>query len=305
MSDVVDIQSRRLKSAALVAIAPYIELAKPRIVVLVLIATAVGFYLAHPAGVSAASVVALWHTLLGTLLVGAGANALNQSIEAVHDAKMERTANRPIPSGRLSSAQAWWFGVAAGVLGVGYLALTTTAAAALVAAVTLVSYVALYTPLKRVTPASLFVGAVPGALPPVIGWAAASGTISLQCLLLFGIMFFWQLPHFLSIAWLHRVDYERAGFMVLPVVDKEGTRTDLELITHSVALIFASLLPVLFRYHGTFYAVGASLCGLAFLGCGVIFVRNKTTATARLHLLSSLAYLPVVLGLMLIDNGVG
>jgi protoheme IX farnesyltransferase len=304
MSDIVDLPSRGLIPAAREAIAPYVELTKPRIVVLVLIATAVGFYLAHPAGVTSAGAVTLLHALLGTLLVGAGANALNQCIEAVHDAKMDRTANRPIPSGRLSSGRAWWFGVAAGISGVGYLALTTTAAAALVAAATLISYVALYTPLKRVTTLSLFVGAVPGALPPVIGWAAASGGVSLQCLLIFAIMYFWQLPHFLSIAWLYRGDYARAGFVVVPVVDRDGTRIDLEMITHSVALLFASLLPVLFLYHGAVYAVGAGLLGMAFLACGIVFIRHKTPTTARAHLLSSLVYLPVLLALMLIDAGV-
>lgn len=304
MSDVVDLQSRSA-SAARAIVSPYLELAKPRIVVLVLIATCVGYHLALPAGITVASMVTLLHTLIGTFLVAAGANALNQCIERVHDAKMDRTANRPIPSGRLTLGRACAFGALAGGSGLTYLLVATTPAAALVAGATLVSYVAAYTPLKRVTTMSLFVGAVPGALPPVIGWAAASGGVSLQCVLIFVIMFFWQLPHFLSIAWLYREDYARAGFVVVPVVDREGTRTDLEMVTHSVALLFASLLPVLFLFHGAVYAFGAAVLGLAFLTCGIIFVLKKTATTARMHLLASLVYLPALLALMLIDGGLG
>lgn len=280
----------------------YLDLTKPRITALVLVATAVGFYLALPADAGIAAMSLLPHTLLGTFLVAAGANALNQYLEAEYDAKMPRTADRPLPSERLSAPEVLAFALVAGVSGVGYLALGVNVLSAGLAALTFISYVFLYTPLKRITPSSVFVGAVPGALPPVIGWAGATDSLALEAWLLFGIVFFWQLPHFAAIAWLYRDDYAHAGFPVLPVIDVEGTRTNLHVITHSVGLLAASLLPALCDLAGAMYAVGAIFLGLAFLGCSALFVLRKTAAVARFHLMASVTYLPALFGLLMIDK---
>jgi protoheme IX farnesyltransferase len=300
MSDTLDILVEssvvRGRSAA------FVELCKPRIATLVLVATAVGFCMAPPPAIGGAFLGLLAFTLVGTGLVACGANSLNQLIEAAHDARMERTRNRPIPTGRLTRTEVLVFGLVTGVAGVVLLALTTNVLAAAVAAATFVSYVGVYTPLKRVTSYSVFVGAVPGALPPVIGWAAAEGAISLTAVLLFAIVFFWQLPHFLAIAWLYREDYARAGYPVVPVVDTDGTRTDFEMITHSVALLFASLLPVIHGVAGATYAGAAVLMGLGFLACGAMFLRIRTPMAARCHLLASIVYLPLLLGMMMIDK---
>lgn len=279
----------------------YIELAKPRIAVLVLVATALGFFMGG-AGMGAAEWILLLHTLIGTGLVAGGANALNQYLEADLDAKMDRTRDRPLPSGRLTPSQTLTAGVAASAIGVVHLTLLVNPLAASLAAATLLSYVLLYTPLKRVTAYSLFVGAVPGALPPIIGWAAAAGHLPLRSWLLFLIVFFWQLPHFMAIAWMYREDYRRAGFPVVPVIDPDGTRTNVEMISHSVALLMASLLPTLYGLTGTIYAVGAMALGLGFLLCGVLFVVRKNMEVARLHLLASVIYLPALLLLMLLDK---
>ena len=279
-----------------------VELTKPRIAALVLVATATGFVLGVPAGAGLERALALVHTLLGTALVAAGANALNQLMEAEYDARMSRTCTRPLPSGRLGPLEVLTFGCVTGSVGIAYLFAYVEPLAALLAAATLTCYVLVYTPLKRLTPLSVFVGAVPGALPPVIGWAAASGAVGFEAVLLFLIVALWQLPHFASIAWLYRDDYARAGFPVLSVVDRDGARTDLHLVSHSIALLVASLLPALHGLRGPIYAGGAMLFGVAFLGCGVLFVSRKSRALARLHVLASVVYLPCLLGLMLVER---
>lgn len=281
----------------------FVELAKPRIALLVLIACAAGFYMGLPAGADRGQwALAFWYTLLGTALVAAGANALNQWLEADLDLRMQRTAGRPIPSGRLTLQEVLTFGIASAAVGCLVLGLFVNALAALLAATTFASYVFLYTPLKRRTTLCVFVGAVPGALPPVIGWAGASGSLSLEAWLLFAIVFFWQLPHFVAIAWLYRDDYRRGGFPMLPVIDTEGTRTNLHMITHSLALLVASLLPMFRGFAGTTYGVGALILGVAFLGCGVLFVVRRTTDVARFHLLASIIYLPALCALLALDK---
>ena len=170
------------------------------------------------------------------------------------------------------------------------------------AAVTFLSYVFVYTPLKRTTSMCVLVGAIPGALPPVIGWAAATGGVSLGGWLLFAIVYFWQLPHFAAIAWKYREDYARAGYPMLSVIDPDGTRTNLHVVTHTVALIVASLLPALYGVSGVVYGAGAVLLGIAFLVCGIRFLANKTRESARWHVLASIVYLPVLLTLLLLDK---
>lgn len=283
-------------------VASFVELTKPRIAVLVLVATLMGFCLAVAAGVGPTSTGVLVHVLIGTALAAGGANAVNQYVEAEHDARMVRTRNRPIPSGRLSSEQVLFFGVAGVVIGTVYITVTATLLAGFLTATSFLIYIFAYTPLKRVTPTCVFVGAVPGALPPVIGWAAATGTVSLEAWLLFGIVFFWQLPHFAAIAWLYREDYARAGFVVLPAVDAGGIWTDLHIVTHTVTLLVVSFLPVVYGLAGPLYAVGAMALGLGFLGSGALFVARKTALRARVQVIASVIYLPCLLSAMVIDK---
>ncbi|MCH7924907.1 MAG: protoheme IX farnesyltransferase [Planctomycetes bacterium] len=308
MSDTPDIQEAAsalsptnvsARSARLLA---YFELTKPRIASLSLVATAMGFFLALPASASVSMIPLLIHTLVATAMVAAGANAINQFMEADLDAKMERTRNRPIPSGRLTPFEVGVFGLCLALFGVVYLALAVNTLAASIAAVTFCTYAFVYTPLKRVTSLCVFVGAIPGALPPVIGWAAASGSVTIGGWLLFAIVFFWQLPHFVAIAWLYQDDYRRAGYPMLPVIDQEGTRTNLHMITHTVGLIVVSLLPAMASIAGPTYAVSAMILGVAFLGVGIVFVVRKTRKIARLHLLASIIYLPCLLVIMTLDK---
>ncbi len=278
------------------------ELMKLRIVGLVLVATAVGFLLARRSAFDLAAAWSLFHTLLGTALIGAGGNALNQYLEADLDALMVRTRRRPLPSGRLSSLEAMGFGLTALVVGVGYLALQVNSLSAALAAFAGVSYVAVYTPLKRMTSACVLIGAIPGALPPVIGWAGADDGLSNGAWMLFAIVYFWQLPHFAAIAWQYREDYEAAGYPMLSVVDRDGTRFGLHMMTHTAALIAASLLPALRGVVGPAYAVGAMILGTAFLAFCVVFLHAPTKRRARAVVLASVVYLPLLLGLMLVDK---
>ncbi len=283
-------------------VADYWELTKPRIAGMVLAATGIGFYLALPSEASIAVLPLLFHTLIATALVGGGANALNQYIEAPYDRMMVRTARRPLAAGRLTAAEGLWFAILLGIAGVSYLALMVNPLAAAIAAVSFLTYALVYTPLKRTTMMCVFVGAVPGALPPVIGWAAVSGSLTTGTWLLFAVLYFWQLPHFAAIAWLYKEDYARAGYPMLPVIDPNGTRTNMHVVTHSVALLTASLLPAFYGMVGAIYAISAVVLGLAFLGFGISFLMSKTKARARRHLIASLVYLPALFATMLIDK---
>jgi len=313
MSDTLEIggliaASGRMRAAA------FVELAKPRILFLVLVATASGFYLGlplnfpwglslgSPLGMDGSSWLRLVHVILGTALVVAGSNALNQYLEVPHDARMARTADRPLPSGRLNGSEALAFGAITGVVGVLYLALTSNLVTGMLAALSFLNYVFVYTPLKRRTTFCVYVGAVSGALPPVIGWSAAVGSVGVEAWLLFGILFLWQLPHFSSIAWLYREDYARAGYAMIPVVDQRGIRSDMHLITHTVALLAVSLLPALRGTSGPMYALGAMGLGAAFLAFGALFVGNKTPRMARCHVLASIVYLPLLFATMMLDK---
>jgi protoheme IX farnesyltransferase len=284
-------------------LADYAELAKPRVAVLVLFTVGAGVLLA---GGRDFSFVVLLHTVLGTALVAAGASALNQWLERDSDALMRRTEKRPLPSGRLQALEVFVFGLALGLGGVLYLALALShVLSALIAAITFVLYVAVYTPLKRRTPLNTLIGAVPGALPPLIGWCAVRGELTREAGVLFLILFLWQVPHFLAIAWMYRAEYARAGLLMLPVVDGDGRRTSQNMILYCLALLVVSLQPVLYGDAGLLYLGGAVLLGLAFLATALGFRRWRTHCQARRVLRASLVYLPGLLALLLLDRALG
>lgn len=301
MSESIGVPADSVRAAFARRLGAIAELAKVRILALVLVVTSVGFALAAQQQ-SEVHFFSLLHALIGTALVAAGANALNQYLESAFDARMIRTQDRPVPSGRLTRGEALAFGSACGVSGLLYLALQTNALTCLVAGLTIVSYVAIYTPLKRVSPMCVYVGAIPGALPPLIGWAAGAGALTTEALTLFAILYFWQLPHFAAIAWQYREDYHRGGYPMLAVVDSDGWRTNLHVITHTVGLLVASLLPVWAGISGVAYGVSAMVLGTAFLAFGILFIARKSPRTARQHVLASVAYLPLLLGMMLLDR---
>jgi protoheme IX farnesyltransferase len=275
------------------------ELFKMRLTTLVLLTTLVGFYLGSRGPVSW---VLMFHALFGTALLASGASALNQWLECEHDAKMRRTQDRPLPSGRLTADAVLMIGGSCGVLGLVYLALTVNLLTAVLGAVTIGSYLFVYTPLKRITTLNTVIGAIPGALPPLMGWTAARGEITGEGLSLFAILCFWQLPHFLAIAWMYRDQYAKAGFVMLPVVDPTGERTGRQALSHTLGLLPVSLCPFLFKMVGPVYLVGAFLLGMAFLWCAFQFSRQMTLQRARLLFFASIIYLPSLLGLMVIDK---
>ncbi len=281
-------------------VADYLELTKPRVGVLVLFTVAVGACLAAR-GIP--DLFVLLHTLCGTALVVGGASALNQFLERHSDARMHRTENRPLPSGRLQPVEVLVFGLGLGIGGTVCLALTLRQpTAALVAATAFVSYVFIYTPLKRVTSLNTLIGAVPGALPPVIGWTAVSGSLDPRVIVLFLILYIWQVPHFLAIAWIYRADYARAGLQMLPVVDPRGGITGRQMVLYCLALIPVSLMPVVFGAAGVIYLVGALVLGGIFLGSTIGFIRSHSVVQARRVLRASLVYLPALLALLLVDG---
>ena len=279
--------------------ADFVTLTKPRLNLLVLLTTLAGLYLASPNGVD---FTLLLNTLVGTALVAGGAAALNQVWERRTDALMRRTSSRPLPGGRLGVADGTWFGVLLSVVGLAQLALGVNLTAAAVAGATLVSYVLVYTPLKPRTSLATLVGAIPGALPPVIGWSAATGRISLPALVLFGISFFWQMPHFLAIAWLFRDDYANAGIPLLPVLEPDGRRTGQQALIYTAALWPVSLLPSVVGLAGIPYAIVATVLGLLFVWLSLRFARDRSMPNARALFLFSITYLPVLLAALVADR---
>jgi heme o synthase len=277
----------------------YIELTKPRITWLILMSTGIGYYFGLRGGIDLWS---LLHTVLGTGLIASGTAALNQWYEREADCKMRRTKNRPIPSGRLDPTRALLFGIALSIAGFVDLWLGCNLLSALLGAATLFSYLFLYTPLKQRTPLSTTIGAFPGAMPPMIGFAAAHGSITAEAWVLFGILFLWQFPHFYSIAWMYREDYARAGIRMLPVVKPDGRRTAAEIVIYGLALIPVSLVPTMLGMSGRIYLFGALAAGLYFLYSGVRVARERTILRARYVLLVSVFYLPIIYGLMLLDR---
>jgi protoheme IX farnesyltransferase len=280
--------------------ADYLALTKPRVAVLVLFTVAAG---AVFAGGSSVSLAVLFHAVFGTALVAGGASALNQWLERASDARMRRTQNRPLPAGRLHPLEVFVVGNALAVAGVAYLLLTLRQPwAAVAAAFTFCTYVWVYTPLKRRTPLNTLIGAVPGAMPPVIGWVAVRGEITLDAFALFVILFLWQVPHFLAIAWMYREQYARAGLCMLPTVDEDGELTSRHMVTYCLALIPGSLGLVVLGSAGLGYLAGAVLLGLGFLLSTLRFRRERSAEQARRVLRASLVYLPGLFVLLLIDR---
>jgi protoheme IX farnesyltransferase len=281
-------------------LADYVALTKPRVSVLVLFTVAAGGWLASH---GEPDVAALLHTLCGTALVAAGASALNQLLERHSDALMRRTENRPLPAGRLHPAEVLVFGFGLGFLGLAYLAvMVRQPLAVLVAAITFTCYVFVYTPLKRKTSLNTLVGAVPGALPPVIGWTALGGSVGPEAAALFLILFVWQVPHFLAIAWIYREEYSRAGLQMLPVVDQGGGMTGRQMVAYCLALVPVSLAPVWLHQAGPVYLVGAVGLGGYFLVRALVFMAQNSVPHARRVLRASLVYLPALLVLWLLEG---
>ncbi len=279
-------------------VAAYVSLTKPRIVVMVLVTVGVGFLLgargsAHPATLSL--------TLLGTALVAGGASTLNQWMERARDARMRRTANRALPRGRLGAVEAALFGVGLGLAGTAILLWGANWLAAAVAVSTLLLYVFVYTPLKPWTTLNTAIGAIPGALPPVIGWAAATETLGIEAFSLFLIVFLWQFPHFLAIAWIYREDYARGGLKMLPGADPQGALTGRQATIYALALIPAGLLPATIGLAGPVYFVGALVLGLLYLAAAIQFWTGVSESTARRLLRMSFCYLPLVLLLLVLN----
>ncbi len=277
----------------------YLELTKPRVTLMVVITMAFGFYLGSR---GAMDWLLLVHALIGTALVAGGTSALNQYWERDLDAKMLRTKNRPLPSGRLQPRAALLFGSIISATGIAELFFMVNGLTALLAAATLFSYVFLYTPLKQKNSLSTIVGAVPGALPPLGGWTAARNDLSIEGWILFAILFIWQLPHFLAIAWIYREDYLRGGFPMLTVIDPEGDSAGRQIISNCLALLPVSLLPTIVGMAGRFYFIGALALSLFFLGCGIAVMRHRSNVTVRRLLHASLLYLPTLLALMALDK---
>jgi protoheme IX farnesyltransferase len=279
--------------------AVFADLVKARLTTLVLLTTLVGFYLGWQGAMNFAL---MFNTLAATALVAAGASALNQWLEREYDAKMRRTQNRPLPSGRMQPATVAIFGGVCSVAGLIYLALAVNPLTSIIGAVTLVSYLFIYTPLKRVTWLNTAIGAVPGALPPLMGWTAARGELSSEGWALFAILFFWQLPHFFAIAWIYKDEYAKAGFKMLPDVDPDGRRTAQQAVSNTLALLAVSLFPFVFKMAGTTYLAGALVLGAGFLWGAIQFSRQLTLARARQLFFASIIYLPLLLALMVWDK---
>jgi heme o synthase len=279
----------------------YLELTKPRITCFILMSTAIGFVCGMNAG-TAWTWVTLMHTLLGTALIASGTAALNQWYERDADAKMNRTMARPIPSGRVTAPHALIFGIFLSIAGFTDLWLGANLLTALLGLFTLASYLFLYTPMKQRSRHSTTVGAIPGAMPPLIGFAAASGTLNWNAWILYAILFLWQFPHFYAIAWMYRADYERAGIQMLPVVEPDGESTARRMLWFSLALLPISMLPKFFAMAGNYYLAGALILGLIYAYASLRSVYDCSVTRARQVLLASVLYLPFLYGLLVLDR---
>ena len=282
--------------------ADFVALAKPRLNVLVVASTLAGYAMAAPLISEALGPLRLLVTLLGTGLVAGGASAFNQVMEREYDALMRRTRMRPMADQRLQPFEGLAFAAILSVTGLLVLATFANTLAAAVALATLLSYVVFYTPLKRRTSFATVIGAIPGALPPMIGWAAARGNLSAEAWTLFGIVFLWQLPHFLAIAWIYREDYARAGFPMLPVIEPDGRSTGRQAVIYAAALLPLSLAPTLMHLAGDIYFAGALALGLAFVWLSYHFARTRAVSDARRVFFWSIIYLPVLWILMIADK---
>jgi protoheme IX farnesyltransferase len=279
--------------------ADFLELTKPRITMMVVFTAAAGYWLAAPQ-VTALPFAA---ALLGTGLIAAGASCLNQVIEVRTDALMKRTRERPLPSGRTARSTGAILGVLLSIAGTLVLAATTNLLTAGLGVLTLLLYTLVYTPMKRISSLCTVVGAVPGAIPPMMGWTAVTGTISVEAWVLFGILFFWQMPHFLAIAWMYRDDYERGLQPMLPVADEDGSATARQILLYSLGLLPVTLLPAILGMSGGPYFTGALVLGLVFLASAIHTARERSVEAARLLLRVSVVYLPLLLLLLAATKG--
>jgi protoheme IX farnesyltransferase len=277
-------------------------LTKPEVNLLIALATFTGFYLGHAKQPSHFPFSLLACTLVGTLLVASGTGALNQYIERRFDAQMRRTARRPLAAGRLRASSGLALGIVFAALGSLFLAVRVNLLASALALFTLSSYLFIYTPLKRKSSACSVIGAIPGAIPPLIGWAAASGHLNSEAWLLFGILFLWQFPHFMAIAWMYRDDYQRAGYHVLPMSGRQCSFVNWMTVPPLLALISLTLFPAFSGHAGAIYALGTLLAGSVFLYRASVLALHKSNRHARQLLLASIAYLPVVFALLIITS---
>jgi protoheme IX farnesyltransferase len=281
-------------------LADYLQLTRPRIGVMVLFTVAAGYLLGCGSDIRG---LVLFHTLVGTALVASAASVINQWQERKADARMKRTLHRPLPAGRIQPLEALVFGLMLAIIGITYLLFTLpTIGAGIVAAVTLVTYLAFYTPMKPVSIWNTVIGAFPGALPPVIGWCAARGTISVEAVALFLILFVWQLPHFFAIAWLYRDDYAAGGFRMLPIIDRTGILTGRAMIGTCLLLLAVTMLPAVVGMAGPLFLAFASILGICFLNCAIQFHKSPTRANAKHVLRASLLYLAGLMLLLVCDG---
>lgn len=279
-------------------LAAYVDLTKPRITFLVALSSLAGFALGSPS----INRIQLLHTAIGVALLSSGISALNQYWERDLDALMQRTKLRPLPMGKLTARSALIFGVAISVIAEVYLAWLVNPLTALWGFVALASYLFLYTPLKTRTHWCTFIGAFPGALPPLLGWTAARNGLGVEALVLFGIMFLWQFPHFHAISTMYREEYARAGVRMLPVVEPDGKSTARQIVGYTVALVLVSLLPTLLDFSGRIYLVGAAILGAWFLRASIVAAREMSREQSRRLLKASVLYLPLLLGLMVLNR---
>jgi protoheme IX farnesyltransferase len=280
----------------------YWSLTKPEVNFLIAFTAAAGFWMGAPASLAHFPWTSLVHTLVATVLVASGAAALNQVIELRFDAQMRRTARRPLVSRRIKPSHALWFGVSLSVIGAVYMAVATNALASLLSIFTLLGYLFLYTPLKRKTPLCTLIGALPGAAPPLIGWAAACGRLAGDAWLLFTIVFLWQFPHFMAIAWMYREDYARAGYVVLPAGKSQDRFVAWQTLLPSLALLAVVLAPAISGESGIVYLAGALVLGGVFLRYSARFAFQMSTVSARQLLFASILYLPVLFALLALDR---
>jgi heme o synthase len=280
----------------------YLSLTKLEVNFLIAVTVAAGFWMGASASFAHFPWTPLLHALIGTVLVASGAATLNQLIEVRFDRQMRRTARRPLVSGRIQPAHALWFGISLSVIGASYLAVATNALASLLSILTLIGYLFLYTPLKLKTPMCTLIGALPGAAPPLIGWAAACGRLDANAWVLFAIVFLWQFPHFMAIAWMYREDYARAGYLVLPAGNTRHLFVAWQALLPSLALFAVGLVPAIRGESGIVYFAGALVLGGVFLCYGARFAFRMSTVSARRLLFASILYLPLLFALLALDK---
>src|SRR5215469_8627062 len=288
--------------ASLATLADYWSLTKPEVNLLILITTLAGFCLALPSPIQHFPVLLLINTLLGTLLVASGTGTLNQFLERNFDAQMRRTSRRPVASGRINGASALWFGIALSCFGCIYLRVAVNTLSSILALITLLSYLFLYTPLKRKTPLCTLVGALPGAMPPLIGWAGAAGGLNLEAWSLYAILFLWQFPHFMAIAWMYREDYSRAGYLVLPRGEIRGNVMAMQSVAPCLLLMSAGTVPILLSHSHPAYWIANLFFTLCLLFYATRLALQRTNVVAKRLLLASIIYLPIVFFVTLLSK---